>query len=76
MQYSQHRYWSVIHGFSVARLSIADERGAEHFAIVPTEAVRGDEHRVAWRDRRDKALAAIADHIEAGQPAGQLELDA
>lgn len=69
MEYREHRYWSIIHGVRVARLSIADGLGCEHFAIVPTEAVRGDEAKVVWRDKRDDVLGVIAGHImDGGQP--------
>lgn len=72
MIYHEHRYWSVVHGVRVARLSIADQHGAEHFAIVPVEAVRADEERIPWLKVRDGALSAIADHIETGAQGGEV----
>lgn len=75
MIYSEHRYWSVIHNARVARLSIADAHGTEHFAVVPTDRTRGDEPRISWRDRRQETLEAIAAHIERGETAGEVRLD-
>lgn len=70
MKYSEHRYWSVMHDGRVARLSMADEFGAEHYAIVVTDSTRAS----PWRDRRDRALDAIAAHITTGEPAGEVRL--
>ena len=76
MTFSEHRYWSVFHNTRVARLSMADAWGGEHFAIIPTDRMRADEPKRSWRERRDEALEAIAEHIGAGAPAGEVSVAA
>lgn len=59
MTYTQYRYYSVIAGMHVSRLSVRNEHGDEVFVIVP-QSGSGAQNR-AWRTKGLDALeAAVA----------------
>ncbi len=59
-----YRFYSAELDADAVRLSIADDRGQEYFAIV--EGGLGKR----WLARRDEAIETIQRAIEAGWPAG------
>lgn len=66
--FHEHRCYSPIHDAEMVRLSLFDKRGFEFFALIPSENGR------KWRERRDKALDAIADAMQAGDVPGEIEV--
>ncbi len=67
--YTEHRFYSSELDADAVRLSMADERGAEYFAIV--EGGSGK----AWRGRREMALDAIGNAIRQGWPPGMVTVE-
>ena len=71
-RYVIHRYYSIVHGCKVARVSVADAHGREYFATVPLSHLRS----VRYRDRLDAVLddvqAAIDDSRGPGEVATSL----
>ena len=67
LTYSQIRYRTADYEHKLARISICDERGGEHFVVVHDNA-----GAKAFRERRDEAIELIADHIEAGYDPGEV----
>lgn len=70
MTYTQFRYWSVIEGCHVTRLSVRDANGGELFVIVPQDG-SGAKNR-AWRT---KGLEALEGAIASGHPPGRVTVD-
>lgn len=66
----EHRSWSVVAGCRVARVSMADDRGGEHYAILDAE-MRGKD----YRERRARALEAIEASIADGNDPGQVYVE-
>jgi hypothetical protein len=64
VRYASFRFYSAELDAEAVRISVADERGAEYFAIV--EAGSGKR----WLERRDTALDAIQYAMQSGWPAG------
>lgn len=69
LRFHEKRTWSVVAGGMIARLSIYDAHGGEHFAIVPVD-VSGK----AWREKRDQALERIAETLDSDPGAVDLDL--
>jgi hypothetical protein len=67
--YREFRFWSPMLGANAARISVPDERNAEHFAIIVANS--GKE----LREARSRALDAIMAHIEAGYAAGEVNIN-
>lgn len=65
--YTQYKYWSIIEGCNVMRLSMRNDRGDEYFSIVPC----GSSGKAA-RQARENALDVISDAIERGDEPGQV----
>ena len=59
MKFHEFRHWSITLGEKAVRLSVFDERGQEHFEIIPDRGGR------EYREARDAALNRIADRMEA-----------
>lgn len=70
LRYREFRFWSVVLGRDASRLSMFDSHGDEHFAVVPMDG--GGTHN-RWVRRR--ALEMLAEHVNAGEPAGEVEID-
>lgn len=68
LAYSEMRHWNVILGCNAVRLSVADERGAEYFMIVPRP-------RTGWREEKARLLDLIGEAIEAGCAPGEVVCD-
>lgn len=72
--YAIIRYWSIAHGCRVARISMSDERGQEHFVTVPMAKLRGNRlSKETYRDRLNGVLDRIEDAINAGNEPGEVE---
>jgi hypothetical protein len=67
--YSEFRHWSPVMGCAAVRLSMADDRGAEFFMMLP---VKGDR---PYRERRDEALATIMEAIRLGCEPGEVHTE-
>lgn len=70
MTYHEYRFWSAVLGCNACRLSIMDERGGEHYAIVPMNG-SGKFNRRA----RMAALRLIAEHVQAGSDPGEVKVE-
>ena len=67
------RYWSIAHGCRVARVSLSDKHGQEHFATVPISELRGNRlSRKTYRDKLDAVLDRVQDAIDAGHGPGEV----
>lgn len=66
--YAIMRYWSIAHGARVARVSLSDPHGREHFATVPMSELRGRD----YRERLDAVLDRVQDAIDAGRRPGEV----
>lgn len=66
MEYAMFRYWSVVHGMHVARLSVAGADGGELFIIVPQDG-SGGQNRAKKARGLDLLEAAVASKTEAGE---------
>lgn len=67
--YQEVRFWSPTLGCDAARVSMVDDRGGEHYCIVPR--VTGKE----WRDLRASALEQVMEHIAWGNEPGLVDVD-
>ncbi len=65
--FSEFEYYSVLHDANVARVSIIDPHGAEFFMIVERD-------EKGYRDRRNDAIDACVEAIEAGCAPGEVRL--
>lgn len=65
--YRELRYYSMQHDAEVARLSLADDRGQEYYAVI--EVANGQR----WRERREAALCAVDDAIVRGDEPGEVK---
>ena len=65
--YREFRFFSPLDDAESVRLSMADTQGREYFTII--EASYGKR----WRERRESALVAIEEAIEAGWPPGEID---
>jgi hypothetical protein len=65
--YLSFRFYSPEMDTAAVRLSMADSRGREYYAILPGGSGKG------WRERRDTALDAIEAAIEAGEEPGEVQ---
>ena len=65
--YREFRFFSPLDDADAVRLSMADQHGREYFTIV--EGGYGKR----WRERREAALIALEDAIEAGDPPGEID---
>lgn len=60
------KFWSPILGQDAARISMANERGHEHFSII------ADDGGKRFVEAREKALDRIAAAIERGMDPGEV----
>ena len=63
---AEWRYWDINEDDHMVRLSAFDEQGMEHFALVQDVGGR------AFRKIREVVREALCQHIEAGEPPGQV----
>jgi hypothetical protein len=63
--YSEHEYWSIIHGENVARVSVPDEQGREYWTIVPTGGS-------GYRKRREAAIEMCLEAMRRGLQPGEV----
>lgn len=66
--YTEYRAYSPIIDAEQVRLSMYDDRGGEFFALVPAAGAK------KWRERKDAALDAIMDAMDAGALPGEVEI--
>lgn len=69
LNYREYKYWSVITGGMVSRISVFDEHGAEYYMIVHIATKR------SYRQDRETALLAIADAMRLGYDPGEVILN-
>lgn len=65
--YREYRFFSPLDDADAVRLSMPDNRGSEYYTIL--EACHGKR----WRERKQTALIALEDAIEAGIPPGEID---
>lgn len=65
--YQEIRAYSPLHDCDVVRVSMADERCSEFFM-----QVQDRDRRRGWRVKRNAALAAIGEAIDAGLQPGEV----
>jgi len=66
MRTSEFSYWSSTHGADITRISMADDNGAEFYAIVPMSEGR------AMRLLHKKAREALMEAMELGLSPGEI----
>jgi hypothetical protein len=62
----EFHFWSPLMGRDAVRLSMANERGEEYFALVP------DLDGPAWRKLKQEAWEALSEAIEADMKPGEI----
>lgn len=68
-RYNEIRFWSVMLGCDASRISMYDEHGGEHYAIIPMNG--GGRSN---RERRQQTLEAISQHIQDERDPGEVML--
>ena len=64
VSWQDRSYFSVSHDSEICKISAFDENNQEYWSIIETGK--------GFRDRREAALFAIMEHIEAGGKAGEV----
>lgn len=64
--YTEFRHYSPLHDAVLVRVSMADEAGAEFFALIEDGAGK------SYRQRRERALEAIGAAMSQGLAPGQV----
>lgn len=67
--FQEFRKWSVLDDREIVRLSMFDQNGGEHYCIV--EPLEGR----SWRERRERCVEHLAEHIGAGNPPGEVAIE-
>ena len=65
--FSEYEYYCPLRDAYVARVSVADDHGAEYFMIVERDAK-------GYRERRENAIDACIEVIEAGCAPGEVRI--
>jgi hypothetical protein len=69
--YTQFKYWSIVEGGNVLRISMRNDQRDELFVIVPVAATSGR----ALRQARERGLDALSVAIDSECPPGQVFLN-
>jgi hypothetical protein len=72
MRWREYKYWSIVHGRTVARISTFDPRGGELWVWV--DATDGKVNGKTYRERRENALDMLHEALALGLEPGEVRL--